>query len=151
MSRQEEVIQEFVLEQLDELGLSGDDCDVSFIPARGRKKAQVVLAFDEEAYAEVFEVLDPYLSELAEDFAYTFSDSVNYKLCISGDCSYSDNECADDLDEYIECVTLLDEYADTDVDVDDPDAQYEEEGLIITSTEDLDEDYFVTDEDVDNE
>lgn len=149
MSRQEEVIQEFVLEQLDELGLSGEDCDISFIPSRGRKRAQVVLSFDEESYADVYEVLEPYLSELAEDYSYTFSGSVSYKLCMSGDeaCVESESESSDDIEEFLESSVMLDEYAD----VDDPDAQYEEEGLVITSEEDFDNDYYVADEDDENE
>jgi hypothetical protein len=147
MSRQEEVIQEFVLEQLDELGLSGGDCAISFIPARGRKRAQIVLSFDEESYAEVYEVLEPYLSELAEDYSYTFSGSVSYKLCVSGDEACVESESSDDIEEFLESSVLLDEYAD----VDDPDAQYEEEGLVITSEEDFDNDYYVADEDDENE
>lgn len=146
MSRQEEIIQEFVLEQLDELGLSGEDCDINFIPAKGRKRAQIVLSFSDDAYDEVYEVLSPYLSELAEDFSYTFSGSVNYKICIQGDaaCADSDSDDSEDLEEFLESSAMLDEYED----VDDPDAQYEEEGLVITAIDDLDEDYY-TEEDED--
>lgn len=145
MSRQEEIVQEFVLEQLDELGLSGEDCDINFIPAKGRKRAQVVLAFSEDAYDEVYEVLSPYLSELAEDFSYTFSGSVNYEICVLGDTACAvDSDDSEDLEEFLESSALLDEYED----VDDPDAQYEEEGLVITTIDDLDDDYY-TEEDED--
>ena len=142
MSRQEEIIQEFVLEQLDELGLSSEDCDINFVPAKGRKRAQVVLSFEDDAYDEVCEVLSPYLSELAEDFSYTFSGSVVYKLCVEGDESCPDVEDAEDVEEFLESSLMLDDYED----VDDPDAQYEEEGLVITSEDDLESDYYLEDE-----
>lgn len=142
MSRQEEVIQEFVLEQLDELGLSGEDCDIDFIPAKGRKRAQVVLTVSEDTYDDVYEVLVPYLSELAEDFSYTFTGAVNYKLCVAGDTACADTDDSDDLEEFLESSAMLDEYED----VDDPDAQYEEEGLVITAIDDLDENYYTEDD-----
>ena len=147
MSRQEEVIQEFVLEQLDELGLSGDDCDISFVPARGRRRAQIVLSFDEDTYSDVYEVLEPYLSELAEDYSYTFSGSVSYRLCMAGDEDCVESEPPDDIEEFLDTSVMLDEYTD----VDDPDAQYEEEGLVITSEDDFDNDYYIADEDEENE
>jgi hypothetical protein len=150
MSRQEEVIQEFVLEQLDELGVDGNDCDISFIPAKGRKRNQIILTFPEELYYDVYEVLAPYLSELSDDFAYTFSGTATYKLCSAteGTCLSTEDE-DEESDDFNDFSSLSEPYADGDVD--DPDAQYAEEGLVIQSLDDIDSLYCAAEEDEDDD
>ena len=132
--QEEEVIQEFVLDQLSELGIDSDDCTVGFVPAKGRRRAQVILTFPEDIYCDVYEVLMPYLSELSDDFAYTFTNAATYKVCSASDGYCLIDDDVDESDELADMEALLESFEGSDVD--DPDAQYAEEGLVITALDD---------------
>lgn len=142
MQTQEEIMSEYVLDQLSELGLTmSDDFDVRFSRGGSGKRLTVAIFVPEDRVDVVSEVLDSYSSELSEDFSYSFPGiKAVYRVC-------SDSDEAEDTDAsldpeydisagFVEVSELSGDYDDSDED--DPAQQYQEEGLFVRFLDETD-------------